>query len=181
MHASSIASSLVDFVKAIARCRSSINSTVGEATPPLSTELTLHDLYKARGLEQLYVPFDKINHTHKYKGKLGFCYKTAYRLAESDSIFVYCEGYATSENLSIPLAHAWCVNRETREVYDPVWNTKKTRGNAYCGLPMNLGFVREVILHNKQYGVLDSIWMCKHLFNTPLSDILHPDYKEIIL
>lgn len=175
------ASSLVDFVKAIALCRSSMNSIPGEVSPLVPMESTLADLATTRGLEQFYVPFDKINYTHKYKGKLGFCYKTAYQLAESDSIFIYCEGYAASEQLSIPLHHAWCVNRETREVYDPVWNTKRTRGSAYCGLPMNLEFVRKVILHNKQYGVLDSIWMCKHLFNTPLSDILHPDYKEIIL
>ena len=175
------ASSLVDFVKAIALCRRSMNSISGEETPPISIESTLLDLASARGLEQLYFPFDKINYTHKYKGKLGFCYRAAYQLAESDSIFIYCEGYAASEQLSIPLAHAWCVNRETREVYDPVWNTKRTRGNAYCGLPMNLDFVGKVIFHTKMYGVLDSLWQCKHLFNTPLGDIVHPDYKDIIL
>lgn len=175
------ASSLVDFVKAIALCRRSMNSISGEETPPISMESTLVELAAARGLEQFYVPFDKINYTHKYKGKLGFCYQAAYRLAESDSIFIYCEGYAASEKLSIPLAHAWCVNRETREVYDPVWNTKKTRGNAYCGLPMNLDFVIDVMSHSKVYGVIDCLWQCKHLFNARLGDIVHPDYKDIIL
>lgn len=174
-------SSLVDFVKAIALCRSSMNAIPGEEFPRVSMESTLADLAKARGLEQFYVPFDKINYTHKYKGKLGFCYKYAYHLAESDSIFIYCEGYASSEQLGIPLHHAWCVNRETGEVYDPVWNTKKTKGNSYCGLPMNLNFVRKVIMYTKQYGVLDSLWLCKHLFNTSLGDIIHTDYKDIAL
>lgn len=181
MSESKTASSLLDFVKAIALCRSSMNSIPGEPPPLVSVESTLVDLAKARGLEQLYVPFDKINYTHKYRGRLGFCYKYAYHLAESDSIFIYCEGYASSEQISIPLHHAWCVNRETREVYDPVWNTKKTRGNAYCGLPMNLNFVRKVIAHSQMYGVLDSLWQCKHLFNTTLGDIVHEDYKDIIL
>lgn len=175
------ASPLLDFVKAIALCRSSMNSIPGEETPPVSMESTLVDLAKARGLEQLYVLFDKINYTHKYKGKLGFCYKHAYQLAESDSIFIYCEGYACSEQLGIPLHHAWCVHRETGEVYDPVWNTKKTRGNSYCGLPMNLNFVRNVVNHTMTYGVLDSLWLCKHLFNTNLGDIIHPDYKALVL
>lgn len=174
-------SSLMGFVKAIVSLKGSMPSLPGEETPQVSLDLTLADIAKAGGLEQFYVPFDKINYKHKHKGKLGFCYSYAYRLAESDSIFTYCEGFATSKALGIPLAHAWCVNRETREVYDPVWNTKRVRGNAYCGLPINLNFARKVILHNKQYGILDSLWMCKHLFNTPLSDILHPDYKEIIL
>jgi hypothetical protein len=66
-------------------------------------------------------------------------------------------------------------------VYDPVWNTKKVKGNAYCGLPFNLKFVIDVVLHNKQYGILDSLGMCKHLFNTPFSDIIHPDYQPVIL
>lgn len=174
-------SSLLNFVKAIALCRKSMNNLPGEETPSVSLDSTLAVVVEALGLEHFYVPFDKINYAHKYKGKLGFCYQAAYRLAESDSIFTYCEGYASSEQLSIPLAHAWCIHRETREVYDPVWNTKRTKGNAYCGLPMNINFVREVILYNKQYGVLDSLWRCKHLFDTPLSDIIHPDHKDIIL
>jgi hypothetical protein len=153
----------------------------GEETPPVSATTTLHDIKQARGLEHLYMSFDKINHKHKYKGKLGFCYREAYRLAESDPIFIYCEGYAASEQLSIPLEHAWCVNRETKEVYDPVWNSKKVRGVAYCGLPLNLDFVNKVVLEVKMYGVLDSLWLCKSLFNTPLSDIIYPDYHSVIL
>lgn len=173
--------SLANYVSAVAKCRTMHVSVNGEETPPLSAATRLHELASARGLEQLYVSFDKINYKHKYKGKLGFCFSAAYRLAESDPIFIYCEGYAASEKLSIPLAHAWCVNRETHEVYDPVWNNKKVRGVAYCGLPLNLDFVNKVILEVKMYGVLDSLWLCKNLFNTPLGDILHPDYQSVIL
>lgn len=173
--------SLHDFVKNIAKCRTLGTVVLGEETPPVSISTSLSEAVNSRGLEHLYIPFENINHTHKYKGKLGYCYSEAFKLAERDPIFIYCEGYAASEQLSIPLAHAWCVNRETKEVYDPVWNTKKVKGNAYCGLPFSLKFVIEVVLHNKQYGVLDSLWMCKHLFNTPFSDIIHPDYQSVIL
>jgi hypothetical protein len=173
--------SLNNYVQLIANCRNSTFMEAAEVTPPLPMSASLHDLAKGRGLEQLYVPFDIINHTHKYKGKLGFCYKEAMHLALSDPIFIYCEGYASSEQICIPLMHAWCVNRETREVYDPVWNNKKTKGNAYSGIPFNVKFVTEVILHTKLYGVLDSLWMCKHLLATPLSDIVHPDYQAVVL
>jgi hypothetical protein len=173
--------SLANFVSSVAKCRTMYRNIEEEKTPPLHVATSLHDVSRAQGLEQLYVSFDKINHKHKYKGKLGFCYREAYRLAESDPIFIYCEGYAASEQLSIPLAHAWCVNRETREVYDPVWNNKKVKGNSYCGLPLNLDFVNKVILEVEMYGVLDSLWMCKNLFNTTLGDILHPDYQSVIL
>jgi hypothetical protein len=173
--------SLNNYVKLIANCRNSTGMAVaGEPPPPLPMSASLHDLASCGGLEQLHVPFDSINHTHKYKGKLGFCYKEALHLALSDSIFIYCEGYASSEQLCIPLNHAWCVNRETREVYDPVWNTKKTRGNAYNGIPFNVKFVTKVILHTEVYGVIDTLWTCKHLFNTPLSDIVHPDYHNVV-
>lgn len=173
--------SLHEYVKAIAKFRTLGRVESGEKTPPISAFTSLSDAAATRGMEHLYIPFENINHTHKYKGKLGYCYQAAFRLAESDPIFIYCEGYACSEQLSIPLQHAWCVNRETKEVYDPVWNTKKVKGSAYCGLPFNLKFVIDVVLHNKQYGILDSLWSCKHLFNTPLGAIVHPDYQPIIL
>jgi hypothetical protein len=176
-----VQASLNNFVKQIAGCRNMMRAELGEATPPISVSTSLSEAAASRGMEHLYIPFDNINHTHKYKGKLGHCYQEAFRLAESDSIFIYCEGYASSEKLVIPLQHAWCVNRETKEVYDPVWNTKRVKGNAYCGIPFNLKFAIDVVLHNKQYGVIDSLWMCKHLFNTPLSDIVHPDYHSLIL
>jgi hypothetical protein len=173
--------SLNNYVKLIANCRNSAGMAAAEQPPPLPMSASLHDLASRRGLEQLYLPFDTINRTHKYKGKLGFCYKEALHLALADPIFIYCEGYASSEQLCIPLMHAWCVNRETREVYDPVWNTKKNRGNAYCGIPFNVEFVKKVVLHTELYGVIDSLWMCKHLFPTPLSDIIHPDYQPTVL
>lgn len=173
--------SLYNFVKGIANIRNSMRSVSGEVTPPISLTSSLSDLGVAKGVESLYITFDNINYTHKYKDKLGHCYQAAFRLAERDPTFIYCEGYACSEKLSIPLMHAWCVNRETKEVYDPVWNTERVKGNAYCGLPFNLKFVTDVILHNKTYGVVDSLWLCKHLFKTALSDIVHPDYHTIVL
>lgn len=173
--------SLANFVSAVAKCRTMNRSVEGEELPSISRTTSLHELAKVRGLEHLYMTFDKINRVHKYKGKIGFCFREAYRLANMDSIFIYCEGYAASEQLSIPLDHAWCVNRETQEVYDPVWNNKKVTGVAYCGLPLNIKFVNEVILQTRHYGVLDSLWMCKSLFNTPLSDIIYPDYQSVIL
>jgi hypothetical protein len=173
--------SLYNFVKSIASIRNSMRVVSGETAPPISLFTSLSEVGNNRGMEHLYIPFENVNHSHKYKGKLGHCYKEAFRLASHDPIFIYCEGYACNEKLNIPLMHAWCVNRETKEVYDPVWNTKKVKGNAYCGLPFNLKFVMDVILHNKIYGVLDSLWMCKHLFNTALSDIIHPDYHTIAL
>lgn len=177
----SAAHSLNEYVKAIAKCRILGCVKPGEEAPPVSLSASLSDAAGTRGLEHFYTPFEKINHTHKYKGKLGFCYREAFCLAERDPLFIYCEGLASSENLCIPLAHAWCVHRETQEVYDPVWNTKKVKGNAYCGFPFNIEFVYRVMLETKCYGVLDSLFMCKRLFNTPLSDIIHPDYHSIIL
>ena len=172
---------LTDFVSAIAKCRRGMCSVSGEEIPPISMSTPLQEVAKERGLESLYVPFDKINHTHKYKGTLGFCYREAYKLAIGDPVFIYCEGYATSEKLSIPLMHAWCVNRETQEVYDPVWNTKRIRGSAYCVLPLSLDFVNKVMLQRECYGVIDQLWLCKNLFDVSFSAVIHPDYHTIIL
>jgi hypothetical protein len=174
--------SLAAFVRAVAACRLNMSQVPGESLPQVCADTPLNKLSAGRGIEHLYLSFDKINHKHKYKGKLGFCFREAFSLASRDPIFIYCEGYASSEALSIPLHHAWCVNRETQEVYDPVWNSKKVRGNAYCGLPFNIKFALEVVLKTKMYGVLDMLWSCgQDTLATPISDIIHPAYHSVFL
>lgn len=169
---------LVNFVSAIARCRQASLLAPEEEIPAVPLTAQLKSLASGRGLESLYLSFDKINHTHKYKGRLGYCYREAYRLAMSDPNFIYCEGYAISAQLSIPLSHAWCVHRETKEVYDPVWNTKKVRGSAYCGIPLDLRFVNAVIVLSQCYGILDQVWRFPDVHDTLLSAVIHPAYHN---
>lgn len=169
-------SPLVQYVETIANLKAGIlQPTEATKKPPL-VEAVLSDAC----LEQLFLSFDKINRNHKFKGPLGYCYKTAYNIAAMDPDYVYCEGYATSKQLSIPLMHAWCVHRKTNEVYDGVWNKRKTTGNAYCGIPLRLDFVTDCILNTKHYGVIDHLWMQRELLNTPLTSVIHPDYQDRI-
>ena len=168
--------SLATYVSTIAKLKMS-------AFPPAECEVPLAEasVLADTCLESLFTSFDKINKTHKFKGDLGFCYKTAYHIAAEDPDYIYCEGYATSEQLNIPLLHAWCVHRKSKEVYDGVWNTKKTSGNAYCGLPLNLDFVTDFILSTKRYGVIDNLWSQKEFLSLPIRDIVHPEFHNIIL
>lgn len=137
-------------------------------------------LKETKGLEHLYIDFNKINRNHKLKGKIGYCYKYAYRSKLEHDNLVYCEGYAVPNGVHLPLPHAWCVDKNTHEVFDPVWKNKKA-GVAYCGLPLNMQFVNAVMVESGIYGVLDSLWyVYRKLNNFLLKDVVHEDFHNLV-
>lgn len=79
------------------------------------------------------------------------CFKNAYRLADSLSI-AYVEGFALTAGLSIPFAHAWCVD-DDGALLEPTW---LTIGIAYLGIPFSLPFTSKTIAQRNRYGVLDA-------------------------
>lgn len=78
------------------------------------------------------------------QGPPGECYRTAWRLVESESSFHYCEGFAWQGSYGLlPVAHGWAVGEGGR-VIDPTWTEHPTypvEGWQYLGIPFAAEFV----------------------------------------
>jgi hypothetical protein len=137
-------------------------------------------LRDSNGLEHMFLDFININKEHKLKGKVGGCYKYAYRASCDYDNLIYCEGYAVGRGLGIPLMHAWCVDKNTHQVYDPTWKNKNA-GESYCGLPLSTRFIHAVMIQSELYGVLDNLWyVTKKLNNFKLNEIVHKDFHDLV-
>lgn len=71
----------------------------------------------------------------KYYGKMKMCYKNAFLLLITHRDLFYCEGFATFAGLSLPVFHAWCVDKNGK-VYDPTWKD----GGDYYGVVFDTKF-----------------------------------------
>jgi hypothetical protein len=96
------------------------------------------------------------------------CFRNAWRdLTEAGEDWRYCEGYAASPDLMLPIHHAWLVNVHTLAVRDrtPAW--AKPRGAIYWGIP----FQTEYVLKSS----MESGWPSP-LFN---GDIYRPEIASL--
>ncbi len=81
------------------------------------------------GIEMKYAPLPK----NISRGLPKSCYYNCFELLRKNLDLIYCEGYALDPDLSLPLIHAWLVNKNG-EVIDPTWNDCNA---AYLGVPFN--------------------------------------------
>lgn len=82
------------------------------------------------------------------------CYKNSVLLAQSKPDLVYTEGYIRIHDCDLAIAHAWCVDKKTREVYDPTIHDGRIV-SAYIGIPLDLGIVITTAISRCKYGVFD--------------------------
>lgn len=81
------------------------------------------------------------------------CYRNAALAAKLlPRRFVYCEGYATTKTLCLPLLHAWLLDVETLQTIDPTWGQE---GAEYFGIAVKLSFVRRAWRKAGHYGLID--------------------------
>lgn len=95
------------------------------------------------------------------KGKLKECFYNAANLIMADLLaprsrgLFYVEGYAFTPRLSMPIHHAWCVDRDGN-VLDPTW--RDPEACAYFGIEMSPEELLEWLTESETYGVLtDSV------------------------
>lgn len=85
------------------------------------------------------------------KGRRNQCYMNASRVALRRDDVVYCEGFAVSEKLPIPLSHAWLLTMDG-EVVDLTWD----HGTAsYFGIPVEGLVLADTLAQQGHYGLFD--------------------------
>lgn len=95
------------------------------------------------------------------RGRMGFCYANAGRIAIRRGRFVYCEGLAVS-TIGFPLPHAWVMDKVDGLAFDPTW----IDGVEYFGLPIKKTFFAASVVMNKTWSVLG--WpTCKTICSLP--------------
>lgn len=88
--------------------------------------------------------------------KLKECYSNSSKTLMFDDLdkneWFYCEGYAASKSLSLPLEHAWLANKNG-DVIDRTW--RYSPGDcAYFGVPFKYDYMLNTIMRNRYYGLL---------------------------
>jgi hypothetical protein len=80
-------------------------------------------------------------------GQMKACYENASKLAMSNDVFTYVEGYAHSV---IPVAHAWCIDDKGR-VIDPTW--PDAMECEYFGVAFTDIYLRRRMLESEVWGI----------------------------
>ena len=132
-------------------------------------------LYDLMGAEQCPIEYRILrefgtymnSQTHSVNGTmtLGECYSNAYKMLE-DPVYRYCEGYATSTSLGIPLAHAWVVDKDNN-VVDPTWKD----GDQYFGVAFDSMFLYKTLIKTKHHGVFGNLYRMR--IRTPEDCVLY--------
>lgn len=93
--------------------------------------------------------FESSGTVPKY-GPAKMCYMNAFRLAQTNPTYRYAEGYVVPHTVSLPLDHAWVVDKDNK-VIDP---TLKDGGAAYYGVKFQPDYVSKVAVRSGMYGIL---------------------------
>lgn len=104
-------------------------------------------------------------------GEKGNCYQNALTLATlgKPKGYLYCEGYAVSASLRIPLEHAWVAEEKTGLVIDPTWED----GVDYYGVAFDPFKALDIVLkRTKHWGILGNLWQIRTRSKRPLNEVI---------
>lgn len=110
-------------------------------------------------------------------GEKQLCYMNAYRLASIG--YTYVEGYAMSDNLPMPIQHAWVLDKDGK-VIDNTWRKKWLDNPKYFGVAMPIRFVESIMLRTEVFGVFypyDDLETWKMILGKKWSSDLTKDIK----
>jgi hypothetical protein len=90
------------------------------------------------------------------KQRNNLCYQNSWHAAQIHG-WAYCEGYALSGDLAIPVMHAWNLDLETGQVIDLTWTHPEQA--YYWGMIIPNQTAMQLMLHHGVYGVLAADWL----------------------
>lgn len=95
-----------------------------------------------------------------YMGQPKECYSNSARVVmgvydDPPHDLYYCEGYAATAALGLPIEHAWLCDGQGR-VIDPTWPES---GGEYFGVTFTREFVMDCVCKTEHYGLLCNLYM----------------------
>ena len=150
-----------------------INTTLGSTNNNNWYYKNMYDLLLDAGIEMKNDPnISSVSDGLKlvsnlyFKPKMKECYyNSQVALLNCDKLdqFEYCEGFAMSENVPIPIQHGWLRHKKTKNVIDLTWQSEDVKsvprkGCKYFGIVINKRDVMEGIMTGKCSSHLDGFW-----------------------
>lgn len=127
---------------------------MANATEQLSRKPTNHHLPHL-SMESLLLEhgelFTKPARPFPLLGEMKACFENASNFAMARSDFIYVEGMALFNGVSIPIHHAWLVTTDG-QTFDPTWAEP---GDLYFGIPVAMDFLSKALDEFGCYGLLD--------------------------
>ena len=121
-------------------------TTMTEAFKELGAEKTLYGFVLEHGIE-----YTEVRHAEDL-GTPKECYSNAARSLINGVDVTYVEGYIISEDLPIPILHAWLVDAEGVVIETTL--ARDLDKTHYFGVPFKRDFVLETMMAEKVYGIL---------------------------
>lgn len=135
-------------------CLAEYLACMANATEQLSRKPTNHHLPHL-SMESLLLEhgelFTKPDRPFPLLGEMKACFENASNIAIARSDFIYVEGMALFNGVSIPIHHAWLITTDG-QTFDPTWAEP---GSVYFGIPIATDFLSKTLDEFGCYGLLD--------------------------
>jgi hypothetical protein len=152
--------------------------TLLEKRAALMREVNANPGWKYRSFEELVLDCGREmqpdENSWLEQGLPKSCYWNCQQLVSKQPELIYCEGFAASQDVGFPLAHAWLLNTEGK-VLEPTWDSP---GEAYLGIAFSWEWVRALLKSRRQQGKKNdlSVFECNFLEKfSLLKEGLSPD------
>jgi len=138
--------------------------TILRAEADLIDRLNKNSDFRYKSIQRLILengqPFLERVLPSPFRGESGQCFQNCFEAMQEHEGLWYCEGFATDDNLSLAISHAWLVN-DRGLVIDPTWDDR-TVGCTYFGVVFNTEYVMEVATETGHYGIFGSDFLNNH-------------------
>lgn len=125
--------------------------------------------------QELFVVFDPASADPSAKrGTIKECFRNAACRAIAHDHLIYCEGFAVSRVVSLPVQHAWIYNLQTNKIMEVTWPKD---GAEYAGIPFDKSFLAKQCVASGFYGNL--IFKEDFLNAEDFTSIFHPSIKNL--
>ena len=135
--------------------------TILRAEADLIDRLNKNSDFRYRSIQRLILengqPFLEQVLPSPFRGVQGQCFQNCFEAMQEHQSLHYCEGFATDDNLSLAISHAWLVD-DHGLVIDPTWDDCIS-GCTYFGVVFEKEYVIEMATKTGHYGVFGSDFM----------------------
>ncbi len=132
--------------------------TILRAEADLIDRINKNSDFRYRSIQRLILengqPFLERVLPSPFRGVQGQCFQNCFEAMWEHNGLHYCEGFATDDDLSLAISHAWLID-DRGWVIDPTWSDRTT-GCTYFGVVFNFEYVVEAATKTGHYGVLGS-------------------------